>query len=200
MNLEDVIRDLSFWRTLREDSRKTKDLQSVLLDKLFKIAFFKYCRNEHDARDVSQEAFVKILQSPPESTEGIHSWLSTVVHSAAADFYRKRNRESQLAQQWHELRGQSERDGETLNPIIERDDPLGECVESLPEDLRSLVIARFVEGIQLQELAAAEGLKPSSLGFHSQKAITKLRECLKSKGFVWGVARKADQVQEPGMT
>jgi RNA polymerase sigma-70 factor, ECF subfamily len=126
-------------------------------------------RHHQDAEDVLQETFLKLLRhlGGGGGTENIRGWLFTVAAHAARDRQRRRFR-------WI--------------PWVPAHDP-GVAPPSLPDEngqLRSvrdalrrlssrdrLLLALRAEGSSYREIAAAAGIRPSSVGRLLARAVTR---------------------------
>jgi RNA polymerase sigma-70 factor (ECF subfamily) len=126
---------------------------------------------DRDAEDVVQDAFLKLLaaQPPPENPK---SWLYRVVRNTAIDRRRKRRwfRPPPLENWFESLPDKSQPfDGVELTQLL----------ETLPEDLREIVIAKIWGNLNFREIAELTGRPISSVHADYQNAIERLRNVLR---------------------
>lgn len=127
------------------------------------------------ARDVVQDSFVKLWQSPPESRENLRAWLFSVCRTRSIDLLRRRGRmvsDDRLSE--------TAADGETTAPWarMETDDrhaALLQLVESLPPKQREVVRLKFQNDLSYAEIAEVTGLTATNVGFLLHTAMQTLR-------------------------
>ena len=113
-------------------------------------------RNEHDAQDVVQEAFLRAYKF----FEGFHgtnsrSWLLSIVRNSSYNWLQK-NRKSDLAVLFdEELHGTEDGDFDPQSLSLREGDQqkVREAIEELPVEYRELTILRELEGLSYKELA-----------------------------------------------
>jgi RNA polymerase sigma-70 factor, ECF subfamily len=117
-------------------------------------------RHHHDAEDILQETFVKLLHhlSAGGDTTNLRGWLFTVAAHAARDRQRGRFR-------W--IPWEPAHDSPVAPPMLpDEDGRLGAAREAMqrlgPRD--RLLIALRASGLSYREIAAAAGLRPASVG------------------------------------
>lgn len=135
-------------------------------------------RDEDVARDLVQEAFLKLLRKP-ESYDGRRSfkaWFLRVVHNLGVDWLR-RNRvraQSELVTEMDDV------DRPTPDQQLHTKDLRGrvaEILRLLPEKYRSLLVMRDVEGVEPTQMAEAADIAPGAMRFrihYARKAFRKL--------------------------
>ncbi|MGL6072702.1 MAG: RNA polymerase sigma factor [Fimbriiglobus sp.] len=125
-----------------------------------------YCTNPED---VVQEAFAKLMGQAP--TDPV-AWLYRVVRNRAIDLgrmeRRRAKRESQVARQeaWFQVEIV---DSVTATEVIA-------ALQDLPEESRSVIIARLWGELTLQQIAAAEGCSVSTVHRRYEDGIARLQE------------------------
>jgi RNA polymerase sigma-70 factor (ECF subfamily) len=139
------------------------------------------------AKDVVQEAFVKVLEGlraldDPASFRG---WLRNVVRTTALDHLRRRKVTGRAAEA---LPGQDEDDGRALpGPDVTPDDLLQraelrahvrEEVALLPESQREVVLLKYLDGRSYEEIADLTGLTVNTIESRLFRARATLRKRL----------------------
>lgn len=137
-------------------------------------------RDEEVARDLVQEAFLKLLRKP-EAYDGhrpFKAWFLRVVHNLGVDYLRRHRMRPQG--EW--IKEESHTDQLTPDQHLQRHD-LRSRVENIlrlmPEKYRSLLIMRDVEGLEPSAMAAAADIAPGAMRFrihYARKAFRKLWE------------------------
>ena len=139
---------------LQKQSR-FEDLVMPHLDAAYNLARW-LTRNEHDAQDVVQEAFLRAYKF----FEGFHgtnsrSWLLSIVRNSSYNWLQK-NRKSDLAVLFdEELHGTEDGDFDPQSLSLREGDQqkVREAIEELPVEYRELTILRELEGLSYKELA-----------------------------------------------
>jgi RNA polymerase sigma-70 factor (ECF subfamily) len=119
-------------------------------------------RDHHDAEDVTQQVFAKLLTSIHKHEDrGLPfvSWLMRMSHNVAVDAVRAR-RETPA----EEIFGAGERDSDDGAHVASS---LRDAFRALPDDQREVVVMRHVMGLTPVEIAARTGRTHSSVyGLH----------------------------------
>ena len=126
------------------------------LDSAFNLARW-LTRNEHDAEDIVQEAFLRALRSFDTFTVGRdpRAWLLTIIRNCCHDWYRK----NQVHQSAVELDADSQPAATAWsNPeatLLKSEDSqmLREAMEALPFEYREILILRELEDLSYKEIA-----------------------------------------------
>ena len=139
-------------------------------------------RDDSQAEDAVQEAFLAAVRSPPRREEALGAWLRTVlrrcVSRSRVDEAGRRRRET-LAARDERLHQEPGHDIETLE--IQR--LLIEEVLRLDEPLRSTVLLRFFDGWTVAAIARRQGVDESTARWRLKIALERLRSALsKRKG------------------
>lgn len=145
-------------------------------------------RNREDARDITQEAFVKAYRSLStfRLESSFYTWLYRIAMNLSIDFVRKRKRretggfddsiatrdgDGGIADIHHE---------EGPSRQLERKELFGrimDAMEKLPEDQRQVILLRELEGLQYKEIADVMGVPEGTVMsrlFYARKKLQKL--------------------------
>lgn len=134
-------------------------------------------RDLERARDVVQEAFLKLAQMDRQDVEPrLAEWLYTVCRNRSLDVRRKERRVSPLAE------GSAERQ-EAVDPLPdehleqrESADKALRLMERLPDNQQEVIRLRFQHGMSYQQISEVTGLSVSNVGFLLHVGIKALRE------------------------
>ena len=149
-----------------EGVKKRKSFEAEALphmEALYRTAL-RMTKNESDAEDLVQEAYVKAYRfwDRFEPGSNCRAWLFKIMTNIFINEYRSKSR-SPMSVNVDELDdnflyGQLAVDETTRNPeqkLFSRifDDDIKKAIESLPDDFRLVVVLAFLEGFSYQEIA-----------------------------------------------
>ena len=163
-----------------------------LFDKYHRRAFavaMGVVKNEDDALDAVQEAFVKVHKNIHkfQGSSSFYTWLYRIVMNVSIDHVRKTSRRKNLDFDERLLHEESEVAGDgALVPRVTNANPgkaalrrelegaIHEALQELPEHHRAVIVLREVEGMSYEEMAEAleipKGTVMSRL-FHARKKM-----------------------------
>ncbi len=167
---------------MQEQSDVARFEQTVLphLDAAYNLARW-LTRNDTDAADVVQEAFLRALKFFGGFRGGdTRAWLLTIVRNACYTWLR-RNRVNELATPFDEETHSVESDDpETI--LLEGADRemLRQALEALPVEFREVVILRELEGLSYKEIAGVADVPVGTVMSRLARARKRLRLVLTS--------------------
>ncbi len=146
-------------------------------------------KNEEDALDAVQEAFVKVHKNIHkfEGSSSFYTWLYRIVMNVSIDHVRRRSRRKNLDFDERSLHEGSEVAGDgALLPRVTDSNPgrsalrrelgeaIGAALQELPEHHRAVLVLREIEGMSYEEMAETlqvpKGTVMSRL-FHARKKM-----------------------------
>jgi RNA polymerase sigma-70 factor (ECF subfamily) len=141
-------------------------------------------RNEQDAQDVVQEAYLRAFKS----FGGFHgsngrAWLLTIVRNTSYTLLKK-NRAADLTTTFdEEIHGSGE---ESVSPatILEHSEDaelISEAMDELPAEFREILALRHQEGLSYKEIAEIAQIPPGTVMSRLARARARLRECLAAR-------------------
>jgi len=141
-------------------------------------------RDEEDARDVVQEAYLRAFKS----FGGFHgsngrAWLLTIVRNTSYTLLKK-NHAVDLTTTFDEeihTSGQESVSPATLLERSEDADLVREAMDKLPVDFREILVLRHLEGLSYKEIADIAQLAPGTVMSRLARARAKLKECLAAR-------------------
>jgi RNA polymerase sigma-70 factor (ECF subfamily) len=141
-------------------------------------------RNEQDAQDVVQEAYLRALKS----FGGFHgsngrAWLLTIVRNTSYTLMKK-NRAVDLTTTFDEERHAT--DYESANPaaLLEQTEDaelVREAMDHLPAEFREILVLRHLEGLSYKEIADIAQIPPGTVMSRLARARGKLKEYLAAR-------------------
>lgn len=138
----------------------------------------KYAVPERDVEDVTQDIFIAVLRSL-KSFKGdalFSTWLRTLTKRRIADYYRRKNpAEHELdvdVGEADDLIGEGD-----ASPASSLDDAIviRKAMQGLPDDYQDIVLLRFAEGLQFNEIAQLRGQSLEATKSLFRRAIAALR-------------------------
>ena len=141
-------------------------------------------RNEQDAQDVVQEAFLRAFKS----FSGFHgsngrAWLLTIVRNTSYTLLKK-NRVADLTTPFDEEIHASGHESVSPATILERSEDaelMRQAINELPAEFREILTLRHQEGLSYKEIAEIAQIPPGTVMSRLARARAKLRECLASR-------------------
>jgi len=141
-------------------------------------------RNEQDAQDVVQEAYLRAFKSFAgfRGSNG-RAWLLTIVRNTSYTLLKK-NRAVDLTTTFdEEIHGSGD---EVVSPvtILERSDNaelIKAAMDKLPAEFREILTLRHQEGLSYKEIAEIAQIPPGTVMSRLARARTKLKEYLAAR-------------------
>ena len=164
--------------TNRDDFRKVYDANYTLLMQV--VMHIVY--NQEIAEDLVQEAFerfyVKNISFP--TMDEAKYWLLRVSKNLALNHIRRNKREIQLVEKVKKLPGETVNFFDSSKAVIEEEERrnLGEAVNSLPENLRSVIQLKEYSGLDYKAIGKVLGISETNVKVRVHRARKKLEEIL----------------------
>ena len=139
------VSDLSLVRRVQRGDKGAFDaLVLKYQHKLVKLVM-RYVRNPAEAEDIAQEAFIKAYRALPQfrGDSAFYTWLYRIAINTAKNAVVSRDRSP------------IEYDLEGLVLTDEIRSTVNAAIDALPEDLRTAIVLRELEGLSYDEIAAA---------------------------------------------
>ena len=185
------VSDLSLVRRVQRGDKGAFDaLVLKYQHKVVKLVM-RYVRNPAEAEDIAQEAFIKAYRALPQfrGDSAFYTWLYRIAINTAKNAVVSRDRspveydlDAQSADESYDMQSRL-KDSETPEGLVLTDEIRGtvnQAIEALPEDLRTAIVLRELEGLSYEEIAAAMGCPVGTVRsriFRAREAIDRrLRE------------------------
>jgi RNA polymerase sigma-70 factor (ECF subfamily) len=141
----------------------------------------RYVIPETDVEDVTQEVFIAALHSLPSfrGEAQFSTWLRTLTNHKVAEYYRRRSRKKETMQV--DL-VHAERRGD-YNSASHMEDriALRRALSKLSEQHREVILLRFAEGLQFNEISDLLEQNPEATKSLFRRAMSSLRKKLDVK-------------------
>ncbi len=160
--------DLSLVRRVQRGDKGAFDaLVLKYQHKLVKLVM-RYVRNPAEAEDIAQEAFIKAYRALPQfrGDSAFYTWLYRIAINTAKNAVVSRDRSpveynvdrsSADSDESYDMQGRM-KDSETPEGLVLTDEirsTVNAAIDALPEDLRTAIVLRELEGLSYEEIAAA---------------------------------------------
>ena len=158
--------DLSLVRRVQRGDKGAFDaLVLKYQHKLVKLVM-RYVRNPAEAEDIAQEAFIKAYRALPQfrGDSAFYTWLYRIAINTAKNAVVSRDRspieynvDRENSDESYDMQGRM-KDPDTPVGLVLTDEirsTVNAAIESLPEDLRTAIVLRELEGLSYEEIAAA---------------------------------------------
>ena len=158
--------DLSLVRRVQRGDKGAFDaLVLKYQHKVVKLVM-RYVRNPAEAEDIAQEAFIKAYRALPQfrGDSAFYTWLYRIAINTAKNAIVSRDRspveydlDLQNSEESYEVQGRL-KDSETPEALVMTDEirsTVNAAIDALPEDLRTAIVLRELEGLSYEEIAAA---------------------------------------------
>ncbi len=139
-------------------------------------------RHQHDAEDVTQLIFERVVAALPryrDSGRPFQAWVFRIARNAVVDHQRRIRRVEPL------FIAEDQRDGVAPDALAERGEEIRElrrAIERLTADQREALSLRFVAGLSADEAASVMGRQAGTIRGLTFRAIASLRRLMVEPG------------------
>ncbi len=162
------VSDLSLVRRVQRGDKGAFDVLVLKYQhKLVKLVT-RYVRNPAEAEDIAQEAFIKAYRALPQfrGDSAFYTWLYRIAINTAKNAVVSRDRnpvdydlDRDSIDESYDMQGRL-KDSETPEGLVLTDEirqTVNAAIEELPEDLRTAIVLRELEGLSYEQIAASMG-------------------------------------------
>jgi len=187
--------DAQLVERVQQGDQKAFELLVVKYERRVQRLLSRLVRDPAEIEDVTQEAFIKAYRALPQfrGESAFYTWLYRIAINTAKNYLAAKGRRPNTVGEFQN----SDDDGEFFDAIDVVEDnntpdalmhsrqvgeALNAAIDELPEDLRSAITLREIEGLSYEEIAEAMGCPIGTVRsriFRAREAIaTKLRPLL----------------------
>src|SRR5665213_442429 len=183
--------DLSLVQRVQRGERSAYDLLVLKYQHKVVKLVMRYLRDPADAEDVAQEAFIKAYRALPQfrGDSAFYTWLYRIAINTAKNAVVARDRnpvnfdlDMTNNEESYEMQGRL-KDSETPEALVLTDEirtTVNAAIANLPDDLRTAIVLRELEGLSYEEIAATMDCPVGTVRsriFRAREAIdSRLRE------------------------
>jgi RNA polymerase sigma-70 factor (ECF subfamily) len=158
--------DLSLVRRVQRGDKRAFDVLVLKYQHKVVKLVMRYVRGQAEAEDVAQEAFIKAYRALPQfrGDSAFYTWLYRIAINTAKNAVASRDRspisyelDSGDRAEIYESQGRM-KDAATPEALAMTEEiraTVNAAIEALPEDLRTAIVLRELEGLSYEEIAAA---------------------------------------------
>jgi RNA polymerase sigma-70 factor (ECF subfamily) len=169
-------------RAVGGDTEAFGRLYDIHADRIYQHIYYR-TGNVEDARDLTQEVFIKAWQALPKyrkTKTPFLGWLFTISHNRVIDYYRTKKDHAYLD---NEIIGADrERSPEKLVEAQFTQQEIRKAILQLPEDQQQVILMSFIEGFEYSEIATALNKTEGNIRVIIHRALRKMREILGRAG------------------
>jgi RNA polymerase sigma-70 factor (ECF subfamily) len=163
-------------RAARGEAEAFGEIYSIYLDRIYRYVFYQV-KNRTVAEDLTEEIFMKAwgaIRKFNFKGRPFSAWLYRIAHNHVIDYFRT-NHQSQFLDEVI-LADDSEPAKELEGKQIRR--MLMDAISELSEQQRQIILLKFVEGIDNQEIEQVTGKRQGAIRVMQMRALAALREKL----------------------
>lgn len=156
------------------------------LDAAYTLARY-LVRNEHDAEDVVQDAFLRALKYfdsfRGEGETSARAWLLTIVRNTSYSG-KGRRRADALTTEFDETQHSDAVADEHPEGVLLQEDAketLGRALDRLAPEFREVIVLRELEGLSYKEICEVAGVPVGTVMSRLSRARTRLQEALRNE-------------------
>lgn len=162
-----------------------RDLMQAHAGMVFSTAR-RVTQDEALAEDVAQETFFQLARQSQRVTQSVAAWLHRVAWRKACNVVRdsqvRRQYEQEAASALEPEDVKEDASWAEIEPILDA------IIDELPDDLRQPLVMHFLQGRSQREIATELNLSQSTVSRTVDSALTELRQRLRSRNLLCGVA------------
>ncbi len=159
---------------------------SMLIENHERFVFnvvYRITGNAEDARDVSQEAFIKAFKSfeSYDESSAFSTWLYRIAVNTAIDYVRKRKKENIISFEDYIVDEKNEKsDSGVEEKVISKEGVKNiiEAVNALDDEFKTIIVLRDMEGMEYKEISDITGLPMGTVKSRLSRGRGKLRQML----------------------
>ncbi len=188
--------DQELVRRVQEGDKKAFDLLVIKYQQRIAKLISRYVRDQDEVQDVAQEAFIKAYRALPRfrGDSAFYTWLYRIAINTAKNYLVAQGRrppatDVEADEAVYVDGGMKMSDRDTPEQLIQRDEVervIFDTIDSLPEELRTAITLREMEGLSYEEIAETMDCPIGTVRsriFRAREAIeTKMKPLLESRG------------------
>lgn len=155
------------------DASAQSRLISLLYPKMFRYVYYRVNQRE-DAEDLTNDVFVRMLESLEHQDGSFFAWMYQIASNRIVDYYRKkdvRKDTSEVGDAIEYYTGEEK----SLDKMFLRDE-LRKGIRQLTDEQQEVIVLRFIEGYQANEVAELLGKTPTAIRQLQFRALKQLRK------------------------
>jgi RNA polymerase sigma-70 factor (ECF subfamily) len=154
------------------------------LDAAYKLARW-LTRNQQDAEDVVQEAYLRAFRffDGFQGGDG-RAWLLTIVRNTCLSWLGRRTPSTSTSIEFDEHMHRTTDEAENVEDVLIRNskiDSLRTCVGSLPIEYREVIVMRELQELSYREISEVTGIPIGTVMSRLSRGRARLLDCMEAK-------------------
>ena len=169
----------------RLDPAAVASIYDAFADPIHRYMSFRV-RSAEDAEDLTDQVFLKMIEALPSYDDRglpFAAWLYRIARNLLVDRYRRSSREAVALSEAVEARGEGSDPFAAATASLDKE-AVRVALGALTDEQRQVVVLRFIEGWDVDEVAAAMGRKPGAIHALQHRALGALQRALVRAGAV----------------
>lgn len=158
------------------------ELYSIYLDQIYRYVFYQV-RDKMTAEDLTEEIFLKAWEAIgkyKQKSLAFSAWLYRIAHNHVIDYFRTRRQHLALDEVMPAAIGNPEQEAE--EKLMQQE--LAQAISYLPPQQRQVIILKFIEGLENQEIAQIMRKRQGAIRVMQMRALRALRQKLSSESSI----------------
>ncbi len=153
---------------------------SFVYSRVYRYIFYRVHHRE-DAEDLTSEVILKIMRALPAQHGNFLAWVYKIAANTVIDFYRRRGHDSVVS--ISDLASDIADKAAPFSDRVLTQENLRKAMSDITEDQKRVVILRFIEGYNNEEVAKIMGKSVGAVKVLQFRALKSLREYFLRKGY-----------------
>lgn len=149
-------------------------------------AIYPILRDEKDAEDATQEAFLKIYYALPNyQSQGLKTWMTRVAVNHAIDVKRKKQKQKELTLETDELSALSQTTENVVVPLLQKEqrEIVRERLEEMPSNYRDVIYAYYITDKSYKQIADEQKVEVKTVETKLYRARSWMKKHWKEEDF-----------------
>lgn len=170
-------------RAVSGDTGAFGRLYDIYADRIYRHIYYR-TSNVEDARDLTQDVFMKAWQALPKykrTKTPFLGWLFTISHNRVIDYYRTKKDYAYF----NDVVIGDDREGspDQLAEVRFTQQAIRRAILQLPEVQQQVILMSFIEGLEYGEIAAALRKTEGNIRVIVHRALKKMQEIMGREGY-----------------
>jgi RNA polymerase sigma-70 factor, ECF subfamily len=170
-------------RAQKQDNQAFAQLYEAYFDKIYRYISFRV-RNEMESEDLTQQVFMKVLNSISSyQNQGVpfSSWVYRIAHNVVVDFMRQQNKKATVDIEGMQLISPAEDTQSVLEKQMDVEE-VKKASRSLTAAQQEVISLRFAGELSITECAKIMGKSEGAIKALQHSAVLALRKALVVNG------------------
>jgi RNA polymerase sigma-70 factor (ECF subfamily) len=170
-------------RAINGDTEAFGCLYDIYVDRIYRHIYYR-TSNVEDARDLTQEVFMKAWQALPKyrrTKTPFLGWLFTISHNRVIDYYRTKKDYAYLNDV--SIVDDRDRSPDQLAEAQFTRQAIRRAILQLPEVQQQVILMSFIEGLEYSEIAAVLHKSEGNIRVIVHRALKKMQEIMGTAGY-----------------